>query len=125
MAAEGLEKFTEVPVEFFKDGSAFVKKCQKPTKKGTYLWIFVKLNKNVKLDDTVQPNYLNNRDDISPTLNLGTVCVRLVVAFRGDLYKVNTPPCSVETFLWLAVTLSLASFILQAPFTGMYFSFTY
>ncbi|CAK7902342.1 protein transport protein Sss1p [[Candida] anglica] len=33
MAAEGLEKFTEVPVEFFKDGSAFVKKCQKPTKK--------------------------------------------------------------------------------------------
>lgn len=34
MAAEGLEKITEVPVEFFKDGSAFVKKCQKPTKKG-------------------------------------------------------------------------------------------
>lgn len=31
--AEGLEKFTEVPAEFFKDGSAFVKKCQKPDKK--------------------------------------------------------------------------------------------
>lgn len=34
--AEGLEKITEVPVEFFKDGSAFVRKCQKPTKKGTF-----------------------------------------------------------------------------------------
>lgn len=33
MAAEGLEKLTEVPVEFFKDGSAFVKKCQKPDEK--------------------------------------------------------------------------------------------
>lgn len=33
MAAEGLEKLTEVPVEFFKDGSAFVKKCQKPNEK--------------------------------------------------------------------------------------------
>ncbi|CAN3358966.1 protein transport protein Sss1p [Diutina catenulata] len=33
MASEGIEKLTEVPVEFFKDGSAFVKKCQKPTKK--------------------------------------------------------------------------------------------
>ncbi|SGZ53111.1 CIC11C00000001691 [Sungouiella intermedia] len=31
--AEGLEKIAEVPVEFFKDGSAFVRKCQKPTKK--------------------------------------------------------------------------------------------
>ncbi|KAF5212429.1 putative translocon subunit [Clavispora lusitaniae] len=30
--AEGLEKITEVPVEFFKDGSAFVRKCQKPNK---------------------------------------------------------------------------------------------
>lgn len=34
--AEGLEKIAEVPVEFFKDGSAFVRKCQKPTKKGMY-----------------------------------------------------------------------------------------
>lgn len=33
MAAEGLEKLTEVSVEFFKDGSAFVKKCQKPDEK--------------------------------------------------------------------------------------------
>lgn len=33
MAAEGLEKITEVPVEFFKDGSAFVSKCTKPDKK--------------------------------------------------------------------------------------------
>ncbi|KAK6205577.1 uncharacterized protein RJT21DRAFT_118080 [Scheffersomyces amazonensis] len=33
MASEGLEKFTEVPVEFFKDGSAFVKKCTKPDSK--------------------------------------------------------------------------------------------
>ncbi|KAI5952915.1 hypothetical protein KGF54_003782 [Candida jiufengensis] len=33
MAAEGIEKITEVPVEFFKDGSAFVKKCQKPDQK--------------------------------------------------------------------------------------------
>lgn len=32
--AEGLEKFTEVPVEFFKDGSAFLRKCQRPDKKG-------------------------------------------------------------------------------------------
>lgn len=32
--AEGLEKITEVPVEFFKDGSAFVRKCQKPNKTG-------------------------------------------------------------------------------------------
>lgn len=30
MAAEGIEKITEVPVEFFKDGLAFIKKCQKP-----------------------------------------------------------------------------------------------
>lgn len=36
MAAEGLEKITEIPVEFFKDGSAFVKKCKKPDKKGMY-----------------------------------------------------------------------------------------
>jgi protein transport protein SEC61 subunit gamma and related proteins len=35
--AEGLEKFTEVPVEFFKDGSAFVRKCQRPDKKGMYI----------------------------------------------------------------------------------------
>ncbi len=34
MAGDGLEKFTEVPVEFFKDGSAFVQKCTKPDKKG-------------------------------------------------------------------------------------------
>lgn len=34
MAAEGFEKFTEVPLEFFKDGSAFVRKCQKPDRKG-------------------------------------------------------------------------------------------
>ncbi|EDK44819.1 Sec61p translocation complex subunit [Lodderomyces elongisporus] len=33
MAAEGIEKLTEVPVEFFKDGSQFVKKCQKPDQK--------------------------------------------------------------------------------------------
>ncbi|ODQ57669.1 hypothetical protein WICANDRAFT_35505 [Wickerhamomyces anomalus NRRL Y-366-8] len=33
MAGDGLEKFTEVPVEFFKDGSAFVQKCTKPDKK--------------------------------------------------------------------------------------------
>ncbi|KAL7662396.1 hypothetical protein ABC855_g4643 [[Candida] zeylanoides] len=33
MAAEGLEKITEVPLEFFKDGSAFIKKCQKPDQK--------------------------------------------------------------------------------------------
>ncbi|KAI5961582.1 uncharacterized protein KGF55_003899 [Candida pseudojiufengensis] len=33
MASEGIEKITEVPVEFFKDGSAFVKKCQKPDQK--------------------------------------------------------------------------------------------
>ena len=33
MAAEGLEKLTEVPVEFFKDGSAFVKKCQNQMKR--------------------------------------------------------------------------------------------
>lgn len=32
--AEGLEKITEVPVEFFKDGSAFVRKCTKPNKTG-------------------------------------------------------------------------------------------
>lgn len=32
--AEGLEKIAEVPVEFFKEGSMFVKKCQKPTRKG-------------------------------------------------------------------------------------------
>lgn len=32
--AEGIEKIAEVPVEFFKDGSAFVRKCQKPTQKG-------------------------------------------------------------------------------------------
>ncbi|GBL50064.1 Sec61p translocation complex subunit [Candidozyma auris] len=31
--AEGIEKLAEVPVEFFKDGSAFVRKCQKPTQK--------------------------------------------------------------------------------------------
>ena len=36
MASEGLEKLTEVPLEFFKDGSAFIKKCQKPDKKGMY-----------------------------------------------------------------------------------------
>lgn len=34
--AEGIEKLAEVPVEFFKDGSAFVRKCQKPTQKGMY-----------------------------------------------------------------------------------------
>lgn len=39
MAAEGLEKFTEVPVEFFNDGAAFVKKCTKPDQKGMYLCI--------------------------------------------------------------------------------------
>ena len=33
MAAEGVEKLTEVPVEFFKDGSAFIKKCQEPDQK--------------------------------------------------------------------------------------------
>ncbi|ONH66131.1 Protein transport protein SSS1 [Cyberlindnera fabianii] len=33
MASEGLEKITEVPVEFFKDGAAFVKKCTKPDQK--------------------------------------------------------------------------------------------
>lgn len=32
--ADGIEKITEVPVEFFKDGTAFVKRCQKPDKKG-------------------------------------------------------------------------------------------
>ncbi|CAI5758149.1 unnamed protein product [Candida verbasci] len=31
--ADGIEKLTEVPVEFFKDGSAFVKKCSKPDQK--------------------------------------------------------------------------------------------
>ncbi|KAI3402832.2 hypothetical protein KGF56_004293 [Candida oxycetoniae] len=30
MAAEGIEKLTEVPLEFFKDGNAFIRKCQKP-----------------------------------------------------------------------------------------------
>lgn len=39
MAAEGLEKFTEGPVEFFNDGAAFVKKCTKPDQKGMYLCI--------------------------------------------------------------------------------------
>lgn len=34
MAAEGFEKLAEVPAEFFKDGTAFIKKCQKPDKKG-------------------------------------------------------------------------------------------
>ncbi|ODQ78648.1 hypothetical protein BABINDRAFT_64255 [Babjeviella inositovora NRRL Y-12698] len=33
MAAEGLEKITEVPTEFIRDGSAFIKKCTKPDKK--------------------------------------------------------------------------------------------
>ena len=33
MAAEGVEKLTEIPFEFFKDGSAFIKKCQKPDQK--------------------------------------------------------------------------------------------
>ncbi|CCH46227.1 hypothetical protein BN7_5818 [Wickerhamomyces ciferrii] len=33
MAGDGLEKFTEVPIEFFKDGTAFVQKCTKPDKK--------------------------------------------------------------------------------------------
>jgi len=33
MAAEGVEKLTEIPVEFFKDGSAFIKKCQKSDQK--------------------------------------------------------------------------------------------
>lgn len=32
--ADGIEKITEVPVEFFKDGTAFVKRCQRPDKKG-------------------------------------------------------------------------------------------
>lgn len=34
--AEGFEKFTEVPAEFLKDGTAFVKRCQKPDRKGMY-----------------------------------------------------------------------------------------
>lgn len=40
--AEGIEKLAEVPVEFFKDGSAFVRKCQKPTQKG--MWNFNNLS---------------------------------------------------------------------------------
>ncbi|KAF8004828.1 hypothetical protein OXX80_003157 [Metschnikowia pulcherrima] len=31
--AEGLEKITEIPSGFIKDGTAFIKKCQKPTQK--------------------------------------------------------------------------------------------
>lgn len=34
MASDGFEKVVEVPVEFVKDGSAFVRKCAKPTQKG-------------------------------------------------------------------------------------------
>ncbi|CAH6723941.1 protein transport protein Sss1p [[Candida] jaroonii] len=30
--AEGFEKLVEVPTEFFKDGTAFIKRCQKPSK---------------------------------------------------------------------------------------------
>lgn len=33
MAAEGFEKLTEVPTEFLKDGTAFIKRCQKPDRK--------------------------------------------------------------------------------------------
>lgn len=40
MAAEGLEKITEVPVEFFKDGTAFIRKCHKPDRKGMCALIF-------------------------------------------------------------------------------------
>lgn len=41
MAAEGLEKLTEVPAEFFKDGSAFIRKCTKPDKKGMFVFPLV------------------------------------------------------------------------------------
>lgn len=46
MAADGLEKFTEVPVEFFNDGFSFVQKCTKPDKKGTcfYLRILISVS---------------------------------------------------------------------------------
>lgn len=34
MAKDGLESITQVPVDFVKDGSAFIQKCTKPDKKG-------------------------------------------------------------------------------------------
>lgn len=36
MAQDGFEKTIEVPVDFVKEGAAFVKKCTKPTQKGGF-----------------------------------------------------------------------------------------
>ncbi|EMG45452.1 Protein transport protein, putative [Candida maltosa Xu316] len=58
MAAEGLEKLTEVPVEFFKDGSAFVNKCQKPNQKE-----YLKIIRAVKIMDTL---VMGEEEDVFP-----------------------------------------------------------
>lgn len=33
--ADGLEKLAEAPSDFLRDGTAFIRKCQKPTRNGT------------------------------------------------------------------------------------------
>lgn len=36
MANDGLEKITEVPYEFVKEGQTFIQRCKKPDANGTF-----------------------------------------------------------------------------------------
>jgi hypothetical protein len=108
MAAEGLEKITEVPLEFFKDGSAFIKKCQKPDQKGTYVWVFVGCG-----DATAALARW-------PLWDTG-VALRAVFAWRGELYCVRAVRCLLATVLWLALGVSVLSYCaLGVPFSVVF-----
>lgn len=118
MAAEGLEKITEIPVEFFKDGTAFIKKCQKPSQQGTYIWIIVK-NSHGATPGTSDNDGAGWFRGLVPR----TVHVRIFLAFRGELYLVHSV-ASFESFLWMAIGVAVVAygFDLALPY---YFSYCY
>lgn len=115
MAAEGLEKITEVPVEFFKDGSAFIKKCQKPNQKGTYIWIFVSQG-HQEIKDLA---------DFRDCIFYGNITVRSLCVIRGRPYKINSITCSLQSFLWLALGVSALTYTLGLQISYLYISFSF
>ncbi|CAH2350515.1 hypothetical protein CLIB1423_01S11848 [[Candida] railenensis] len=115
MAAEGLEKITEVPVEFFKDGSAFIKKCQKPDQKGTYIWIFVSQGQNE----------IKDLSDLRECILYGNVTIRMLCVIKGRAYKINSLTCTLESFLWSALGMTALTYSLGLQFSYFYFSFSF
>ncbi|CAM9024627.1 unnamed protein product [Wickerhamomyces anomalus] len=90
MAGDGLEKFTEVPVEFFKDGSAFVQKCTKPDKKGDCVYQFGNITNKV-------PEYIK----IIRAVGVGFIMMG-IVGYAIKLVCVNKASNYAEDFILTA-----------------------